>query len=224
MSVLLNVRALGVITVTSNCDRARYIVGIASDMLSPSVLTLGLRARGDDPNAHLLRAMKANSEPAALTLSQLKRWPLSLRGHSVVYVFENPSILAQAARGGWQDPPLVCSSGQPNVAVLTLLRQFRACGVKVRVHCDFDSKGLEITRLIIKRVGATPWKMQMEDYVDGLGSSSIEIIPPVPNTSWDSRLSERMQAENKAVFEEDIRDSLIAALRPGQGNGRRSHI
>jgi uncharacterized protein (TIGR02679 family) len=133
--------------------------GVETDSLSPSVLVLGLAPAGADPLSGLLRAMAAVSEPAAITLAQLRRWPVTTVAPGEVYVFENPSMLAEAASRGWQAPPLVCTSGWPNVAVLTLLRQLAAAGSQLRLHADWDGAGRGIVDLLARRVGGIPWHM-----------------------------------------------------------------
>ena len=42
--------------------------------------------------------MAEASEPARITLSQVRRWPFVSGAGSDVFVFENPSILAEAVR------------------------------------------------------------------------------------------------------------------------------
>lgn len=189
-------------------------VGVAADMLSPVVLTLGLRPNGESSVSEMLRSLSSDSEPATLTLSQLRRWPLHLDAQpGVTYLFENPSILAEAARGAWGGPPLVCTSGWPNVAVITLLRQMQACEWELRIHCDFDPKGVQIARWLSERVGARPWRMQADDYLAAIDRSSIRITAPIPDTPWDIRLSETMRSRQQTVFEEDIRESLLTAIQ-----------
>ena len=78
---------------------------------------------------------------------------------AAVFVVENPSLLAEAATGGWSGPPLVCSSGWPNVAVLTLLRQLRASGCSLHLHADWDEAGCGVVRLLAERTGGVPWEM-----------------------------------------------------------------
>lgn len=133
--------------------------GVQKDSLSPSVLVLGLRPSGDDPLASGLRAMAEASEPARITMSQLRRWPLMSGTGSDVFVFENPSILAEAAARCWAGPPLVCTSGWPNVAGLTLLRQLAAGGCRLHLHADWDGAGLAIVQLLVARIGGEPWEM-----------------------------------------------------------------
>lgn len=68
-------------------------------------------------------------------------------------------MLAEAATRAWAGPPLVCTSGWPNVAVLTLLRQLSACGCRLHLHADWDRAGLAIVHLLSERVGGDPWEM-----------------------------------------------------------------
>ena len=152
--------------------------GVQKDSLSPSVLALGLRPSGDDPLASGLRAMAEASEPVRITLSQLRRWPLPSRAGSDVFVFENPSIIAEAAARRWAGPPLVCTSGWPNVAGQTLLRQLAAGGCRLHLHADWDGPGLGIVQLLIARIGGEPWEM-----------------PPLQTRPSQIRYEEDMRAE-----------------------------
>lgn len=182
--------------------------GVATDALSPVVLTLALTATGDDPVGRTLAAMAAAGEPVSLTLSQLQRWPVTCAAHEVLVV-ENPSVLAEAVRLGWSGPPLVCTSGWPTVAVLTLLRQLRASGVALLGHADFDPSGLEIMGMLVDRVGVRPWRMGAADYLAALERSSTAIAGRVPETSWDPSLSNEMRRRRIVVYEEDVRAELL---------------
>jgi uncharacterized protein (TIGR02679 family) len=160
--------------------------GVQEDSLSPSVLVLGLRPSGDDPLACRLRAMAEASEPARITLSQVRRWPFVSGAGSDVFVFENPSILAEAAARGWAGPPLACTSGLPNVAGLTLLCQLAAAGRRLHLHADWDGPGLAIVQLLVVRVGGEPWEMPR-----------LQARPP------------------RVPYEEDMRAELLAMVAEG---------
>ncbi len=76
--------------------------GVAPDPLSSTVLAFGLTAGGDHPLAGVLAASAEAIEPVVLTLAQLRRWPLpALPTASEVYVFENPSLVAEATSRDW---------------------------------------------------------------------------------------------------------------------------
>jgi uncharacterized protein (TIGR02679 family) len=189
-------------------------VGVAPDPLSSSVLVLGLGAAttAPEPLGALLLASAEAVEPVVLTLSQLRRWPVApLPTGTTALVVENPSILSEANRMGWRGPPIVCSSGRPSVAVVTLLRQLSAAGAVLLQHADFDPAGLGITAWLRARAGTTPWRMGAADYreaVDGAvhARSRFERLPATP---WDPALHEVMAARGVAVYEEQVRATLL---------------
>lgn len=194
-----------------DADQVRSLwerVGVVPDPLSSNVLVLGLRPLGDDPLAVHLRACADAAEPVVLTLRQLQRSPLTT-DLEVAYVVENPSILAEVA-GRWSGSPLICSSGRPSIAVVTLIGQLRGAGAVVRQHADFDPAGIAITRWLRERAGTVPWRMTATDYSTALadrptGASAGRVGP----TPWDPELAHAMEAAGRAVHEESIRQELL---------------
>lgn len=189
-------------------------VGVAPDPLSSTVLALGLPGAGaPDPLGPWLDEAAAAGEPVVLTLAQLRRWPVpALPAHAVAYVVENPSLVAEAARTGWTGrPPLVCSSGRPTVAVVTVLRQLGAAGAQLRQHADFDAAGLSITAWLAERAGTTPWRMTAADYASRSGDPRPSgALPPTP---WDPALHGAMSGAGVPVYEEQLRAELLDAMR-----------
>ncbi|MGI8984895.1 MAG: TIGR02679 family protein, partial [Acidimicrobiales bacterium] len=191
----------------TDAEAARLLweeVGVAPDPLSSTVLTLGLRP--DDAG-----------EPAVLTLSQLRRWPADpLPAGVAAFVVENPSLLAEAAAQGWRGPPLLCSSGRPTVAVVTLVRQLRAAGATVYQHADFDAAGLGITAWLADRAGTVPWRMGAADYLAataaGVRRERVALVGRLPPAPWDPALVEAMAAAGVAVYEEEVRAGLLSAM------------
>lgn len=196
-------------------------VGVAPDALSSTVLAIGLRFGSDHPLAALAAAPGTLAEPVVLTLSQLRRWPLpALPSTARAYVVENPSLVSAAARSAWDGPTLVCSSGRPTVAVLTLVRQLAAAGAQVRQHADLDPVGLAITAWLAERAGTVPWRMGATDYL-GLvrgarDETSARAAPPTP---WDPELRRIVQARQVWAYEEQVRADLLAAMRADNQNG-----
>ncbi len=199
----------------ANAEDARLLwesVGVAPDPLSSTVASLGLP--GDDsPLGVWLHAARGASEPVTLTLANLRRWPRPpLPPDRPVFVLENPSLLAEAAGAHWDGPPLICSSGQPTVAVLTLLRQLGAAGTTLYQHADFDPAGLAITAWLQQRAGTVPWRMTAADYLSAArpGDAAFSVVPATP---WDPQLGQAMSERRVAVYEEDVRHTIIAAAR-----------
>jgi uncharacterized protein (TIGR02679 family) len=190
--------------------------GVAPDPLSSTVLALGLPGGGDSPQAHWLAASAAAGEPVVLTLAGLRRWPVTaLDASERVYVVENPSLVAEAAARGWAGrPPLICSSGRPTVAVVTLVRQLTASGATAYQHADFDPAGLAITRWLQQRANTLPWRMDAGSYLTAVRQVHDGVAPtsPVPPTPWDTQLATALEQERTAVYEEMLRESLLAAM------------
>lgn len=185
------------------------LVGVVPDPLSSNVLVIGLDVTPDHPLAPMLRHHRDASEPLVLTLSQLQRWPIDvLDPKGSAYVIENPALIATAAARRWNGPPIVCSSGRPSVAVVTLLRQL---GPPLYQHADFDVAGVEITAWLTEHAGSIPWRMTSSIYL--AVASARRDRPPlravVRETHWDPRLAEVMNQEGAAVFEEEIGDALL---------------
>lgn len=193
--------------------------GVVPDPHSSSVLVLGLRPADGGALSSWLEAAANAGQPVVLSLANLRRWPLPpLACTSPVFVFENPSVLAHAiaASGSWQGPPLVCSSGRPTVATVTLLRQLGRGGATLFQHADLDPSGVSITAWLTERAGTVPWRMGEQDYLAalaGLGSAAGALTGRVPPSPWNPGLSQAMEDRRLVVYEEQLRDELLDAMR-----------
>jgi uncharacterized protein (TIGR02679 family) len=190
-------------------------VGVVPDPLSSTVTVLGLRPIGDDVLATWVRHCASMSEPTVVTLAQLRRWPLApLHASEVTYVVENPSLLSSAAAEKWTGPPIICSSGRPTVAVVTLIRQLSAAGSTCRQHADFDAAGLGITAWMAERAGTVPWLMTADVYGRAVAvkRQRVPLESRMPDTNWDPALGPAMMAAGVAVYEEELRLDLLDAM------------
>ncbi|MGW0811287.1 TIGR02679 family protein [Nonomuraea sp. NPDC002799] len=137
--------------------------GVACDALSTTVLVAGLRPAGDGDLARVLRIW--DGQASVITLAHL-RDTLTVRERDV-WVVENPTVLALAQRRfGTACPPMVCTSGWPNSAVIRLLRSLP--GTRLHYHGDFDGEGLRIAAYTMAKTGAEPWRMSTADYLRAL--------------------------------------------------------
>lgn len=190
-------------------------VGVVPDPLSSTVTVLGLRPSGGDVLADWLRHCADTSEPTVVTLSQLRRWPLApLQPSEVTYVVENPSVLSHAAAEKWTGSPIICSSGRPTIAVVTLIRQLGSRGSTCRQHADFDVTGLGITAWMAERAGTVPWLMTADTYGKAIAvkRQRVALESQVPDTYWDPALGPAMRAAGVAVYEEELRVTLLNAM------------
>jgi uncharacterized protein (TIGR02679 family) len=186
--------------------------GVACDALSTTVLVAGLRPGTDDPLASTLRSWADAGQAAVVTLAHLHAHPVAGTGDSRVRVVENPSVMAEAlGRFGAGCPPLVCTSGWPNTAAITLLRQLRDTGAQLHYHGDFDGEGIRIAAYVLAKTGGQPWRMTAADYL-----AAVEVDgPPVGRVSeapWDGDLAVAMRDRAVAVPEEKVLDLLMADL------------
>ncbi|CAN5304075.1 hypothetical protein BH23ACT9_BH23ACT9_32040 [soil metagenome] len=159
-------------------------------------------------------------EPRVWTLRQVARRSvdLSSAADGQVWVCENPTVLAEAVDGlGAACPPMVCASGKPTVAVVTLLRILRSSGAVLRYHGDFDWPGIEIANRLISRIGVQPWRFDTAAYetavAAGRGGRPLESARV--EASWDTHLAEAMVAVGRRVEEESVLDTLLSDLRGG---------
>lgn len=183
--------------------------GIARDALSVSVLTAGLRPYGDSPFAVSCRAWSDAGQPTRLTLAQVRATPSPRIDAREVWVVENPAIVAAAQdRFGARCPPVICTSGWPNTAVIDLLRLL---GRTPRVHADLDGEGLRIAAYVLAKAGGTPWRMTAADYLAAVTDTG----PPagrVSDVPWDTELGPSLRARGVAVHEERVVADLLTDL------------
>lgn len=201
----------------ADAEAARAIwetFGVVPDPHSSTVLVFGLPGGEDTPLRRWLAAAALVKEPVVLSLSNLRRWPLPARpAGSHLFVVENPSLVTEAARVGLGSP-LVCSSGRPTIATVTLLRQLGAHGATLHQHADFDPAGLSITAWLAERAGTVPWRMTSADYLAATPATAAQ--PPfttsVPSTPWDPTLQAHVERLRVAVYEEELREDLLRAM------------
>ncbi|GAA2362405.1 hypothetical protein GCM10009854_47580 [Saccharopolyspora halophila] len=195
--------------------------GVADDELSSVVLAAGVRLSGAGVVASLTTACADAGQAVALTLAQLRASELGAVP-TEVWVVENPSIVAMAThRFGLRCPPLVCTSGWPNTAVMLLLRRLAEGGARLHYHGDFDGEGLRIAAYVMEKVGATPWRMSTRDYLDACHSNSPE-PGRVTQVPWDALLADTVRSEQRTVSEEQVAGVLLndlAESAPGSLSG-----
>lgn len=188
--------------------------GVVDGAVTSRVLVHGVRLHGASPLAVFLEESGRAGEPTVLTLGQLQRWEARIT-NTDVYVCENPAVVTAAARElGPQCPPLVCTEGQPSMAVWRLLSTAR----RVFWRGDFDWTGIRTTTRALERLDAAPWLMDAGTYRAALDADPDRgeplADPDRPATCpWDRDLATALRESGRAVMEERLLPDLIASLR-----------
>lgn len=190
--------------------------GVACDGLSTVVLAAGLRPGGDDILARSLCMWADAGSSSAITLAQLQETAEFRVPEPVVWVVENPSVLALAElRFGPRCPPMVCTSGWPNSAGTLLLRKLHDSGAELRYHGDLDGEGLRIAAYVFARCSAAPWRMSTDDYLEAVMGRARDVrLSPgrVTDVPWDPDLGDVIRRHGVAVHEELVAESLLTDL------------
>ncbi|MET8630271.1 DUF2399 domain-containing protein [Kitasatospora sp. NPDC004669] len=155
----------------------------------------------------VLAALPADGEPLPVLAARL------LDGDS--HALDDGTRLSALVlrRFGPHCPPLVCTSGWPNTAVLHLLWHLADDGASLRYHGDFDGEGIRIAAHVLARTGAVPWRMAAADY-----RSAVDRLPTGPGPGrltpapWGPVLTEAMAELRTAVVEEVVADVLLDDL------------
>jgi uncharacterized protein (TIGR02679 family) len=185
--------------------------GVADDELSSVVLAAGLRPPGHDAPSQILRVCADTGQAAALTLGQIRSAAWAQGLPDVVWVFENPSVLALAlARFATRCPPMVCTAGWPSSAGMLLLYKLGAAGCLLRYHGDFDGEGIRIAANLMARTNATPWRMSAADYRSAVHDlSSGAPVGRVTEAPWDENLAAALRETGITVSEERVVNRLF---------------
>ncbi|HYU86015.1 MAG TPA: TIGR02679 family protein [Kribbellaceae bacterium] len=186
-------------------------VGLLRDELSSTVLTLGLPGDDRTPTGRALAVWSAVGQPVVLTLRQLVSDPRQVPAGQV-FICENPVVVSAAAeRLGPGCAPLVCTSGQPGVAAVQLLRRLADGGCRLRYHGDFDWGGVRIGNVVFNRLPVEPWRFQTADYL-AYATRGHQLTGAPVEAAWDGGLSAAMRTEGVAIEEEQVLEELLHDL------------
>lgn len=199
----LAARAEEPVPVTAAARRALWErSGVRVDLVSTTCLTLGLRA------TERLDAAADAGDPVHLTGWDLRR--LTLRVPDRVLVCENPRVLEAVAERYGARHPVVCTSGQPVLVVLDVLRALT--GAELRYHGDFDWPGVAIAHRLMVDIGVAPWRMGADDYTAALAGQHLPLSGVPVEPAWDAELGAAMRGHGIAVHEEAVLADLLGGL------------
>ncbi len=192
-------------------------VGVLTDEVSSTVLTLGLAPVGNGWREAWLRSRAAADEEVHLTLRDLRRIRWQLPESTLVSVCENPRVLEAAMDAGVR-APLVCTAGSAAVVTISLLRQLVEGGAALRYHGDFDWPGIELANRVHETLPVAPWRMRASDYEETVRNALKRgsVLQPLSGqpveARWDAELAPTMQSLGVTVHEESSIELLVEDL------------
>ena len=144
-----------------------YNWGILCDSISSLVTQVGLRLYVGKEEHPAFYAFRLRNEACTLTLTNLAGLTGADSPSGRAYLVENQMVFSQLcdAAAGFHSP-LLCTSGQPAIAVIRLLDLLVSAGTDLFYAGDFDGKGLSIALQLLERYPdrLRLWRMTGEDY------------------------------------------------------------
>jgi len=117
------------------------------------------------------------------------------------------------SRSRWSDvPAVVCTSGVPGLVTVELLRRLAAARSHLAYHGDFDWPGIAMANRLVELLGAVPWLMSADDYLQAARDDgpALEGVPVEP--VWTKGLGTAMRRRGVAVHEEAVIAVVLDAL------------
>ena len=144
-----------------------YDCGILCDSISSLVTQVGVRLYTDAEEHPAYRAFRLRNEAGTLTLTNLTGLTAGDSPSGRAYLVENQMVFTQLCDQSVHfHSPLICTSGQPTIAVIRLLDMLVSAGTDLYYSGDFDGKGLSIALQLLARYPAHLhlWHMTASDY------------------------------------------------------------
>lgn len=190
--------------------------GVVTDLVSTTVLTLGLRPEAHGSRERRLCDAAENGDPIHLTGRDLQGLRLRLAPTTRVLVCENPRVLEAFADRYGGAFAVVCTAGWASAVACDLLHALRADRAELCYHGDFDWAGIEIANWLIAHCGVVPWQMATADYEAAVTAASgspsgIRLDDRRVEASWDAELAAAMRAQGRPVHEEAVLTALLVA-------------
>lgn len=193
--------------------------GLLDDDVSSSVIVAGLGVSPEDRRFSVWAGANATGSPLVLPLRFLEK-PTCWQQKQQIYMMENPAIFSTildtcppAAL-----PPIICGSGQPSVAALTLLDQLVQADCVIHYSGDFDLKGLEIAVRLAQRYQENfqAWCYDRATYL-GVTKGTPIIFSQLNSLKrldipWDKQLISIMIERKLYIYQESFIEKIISHL------------
>ena len=196
-----------------------YNCGILCDSISSSVTQVGVHLYTDTEEHPAYRAFRLRNEVGTLTLTNLAGIKAASSPSGNAYLVENQMVFSQLCdQAPHFHSPLICTSGQPTVAVFRLLDMLVSSGTKLFYSGDFDGKGLSIALQLLARYPdhLYLWHMTAADYARccsdvRLSEASLALLHTCANTAL-APTAETIERKGYDGYQELLLSELLADL------------
>ena len=148
-------------------DEVYFENGILCDSISSTVTQVGLVLREQQDEHPAFKEFRQRNECCTLSLTNLNNISSAASPSGKAYLIENQMLFSQLCDQAKDfHSPLICTSGQLQVAVLRLLDMLVASGITLYYAGDFDGGGISIAARLLARYPANLhlWHMTADDY------------------------------------------------------------
>lgn len=200
-------------------DEVYFENGILYDSISSTVTQVGLILSELQAEHPAFEAFRQRKECCTLSLANLNVISSVASPSGKAYLIENQMLFSQLCdHARYFHSPLICTSGQLQVAVLRLLDMLAASGTTLYYAGDFDGGGISIAARLLARYpdNLQLWHMTAEDYEVcksevSLSENSRNLLKTANGTILES-IADTVQRNGYAGYQELLLDRLLPDL------------
>ena len=200
-------------------DEVYFENGILCDSISSNVTQVGLVLREQQIEHPAFKEFRQRYECCTLSLTNLNNISSATSPSGKAYLIENQMLFSQLCDQAKDfHSPLICTSGQLQVAVLRLLDMLVASGTTLYYAGDFDGGGISIAARLLARYPANLqlWHMTADDYELCksdviIGENSRSLLKSADGTILEF-IANLVQETGYAGYQELLLDKLLSDL------------
>lgn len=200
-------------------DEVYFENGILCDSISSTVTQVGLVLRERQDEHPAFREFRKRNECCTLSLTNLNNISSAESPSRKAFLIENQMLFSQLCDQAKDfHSPLICTSGQLQVAVLRLLDMLVASGATLHYAGDFDGGGISIAVKLLSRYpnNLHLWHMSADDYERcksdvSISESSRSLLKSADGTILEP-IADFVQEAGCAGYQELLLDRLLSDL------------
>ena len=200
-------------------DEVYFESGILCDSISSNVTQVGLVLQEQQIEHPAFMEFRQRKECCTLSLTNLNNISSAASPSGKAYLIENQMLFSQLCDQAKDfHSPLICTSGQLQVAVLRLLDMLVASGTTLYYAGDFDGGGISIAARLLARYPANLqlWHMTTDDYElcksdVSISENSRNLLKSADDTILEP-IANLVQETGYAGYQELLLDRLLSDL------------